>query len=177
MSLIAIAPVRSRKIRPREILGGPLPAPPGGIHGRTGAADVETAVRTLVIVCHRTGVCALTKGEGAAKGCAGSRSVVVHEPTSHAAVAGLAERAGEPVDEDVSVFVQASGGASARYRVRRASPRLREVKVMYGEDEWGTITGAAARAGLRPSGYVAAAALAALKELRRRRRAASPGSC
>jgi hypothetical protein len=72
----------------------------------------------------------------------------------------LAERAGEPLDEDVSVFVQASGGASARYRVRRASPRLREVKVMYGEDEWGTITGAAARAGLRPSGYVAAAALA-----------------
>ena len=31
---------------------------------------------------------------------------------------------------------------------------------MYGEDEWATIACAAARAGLRPSGYVAAAALA-----------------
>jgi hypothetical protein len=34
------------------------------------------------------------------------------------------------------------------------------VKVLYGEDEWATIAWAAARAGLRPSGYVAAAALA-----------------
>lgn len=84
---------------------------------------------------------------------------MVPERTSRA-VTGFAERAGEPVDEDVPVIVQASGGASARYRVRRASPRLREVKVVYGEDEWDAITWAAARAGLRPSGYVAAAALA-----------------
>ncbi len=32
--------------------------------------------------------------------------------------------------------------------------------MLYGEDEWATIAWAAARAGLRPSGYVAAAALA-----------------
>jgi len=50
--------------------------------------------------------------------------------------------------------------ASARYRVRRAPARPRAVKVLYGEDELATVARAAARAGLRPSSYVAAAALA-----------------
>jgi hypothetical protein len=50
---------------------------------------------------------------------------------------------------------------AARYRVRRASARPRAVKVLYGEDELATVALAAARAGLRPSSYVAAAALAA----------------
>lgn len=89
---------------------------------------------------------------------------MIPEPTSQSAVTRLAERAGEPADEDVPAFVPASTRASARYRVRRASPRPREVKVLYGEDEWATITCAAARAGLRPSGYVAAAALASAQE-------------
>ena len=51
-------------------------------------------------------------------------------------------------------------GTAARYRVRRASARPRAVKVLYGEDELATVALAAARAGLRPSSYVAAAALA-----------------
>jgi hypothetical protein len=109
------------------------------MHGRTGAADVETAVRTLVIVCHRAVLCALTKGEGAARGCAGSRSVVVSEPASHAVVPRVAEQAGQRVVEVLPASVEGSGGASARYRVRRPFPRRREVKVMYGEDEWATM--------------------------------------
>ena len=56
--------------------------------------------------------------------------------------------------------VEVLGGAPVRYRVRRASARPRAVKVLYGEDELATVSRAAARAGLRPSGYVAAAALA-----------------
>jgi len=50
--------------------------------------------------------------------------------------------------------------ASVRYRVRRAPARPRAVKVLYGEDELATVGRAAVRAGLRPSSYVAAAALA-----------------
>ena len=82
------------------------------------------------------------------------------EPASHAVVPRVAEQAGQAVVEALPALVEASGGASARYRVRRPVPRRREVKVVYGEDEWAAITWAAARAGLRPSGYVAAAALA-----------------
>lgn len=52
------------------------------------------------------------------------------------------------------------GGVPARYRVRRASARARAVKVLYGEDELAAVAQAAARAGLRLSSYVAAAALA-----------------
>ncbi len=44
--------------------------------------------------------------------------------------------------------------------MRRASARPRAEKVLYGEDELATVSWAAARAGLRPSSYVAAAALA-----------------
>jgi hypothetical protein len=59
------------------------------------------------------------------------------------------------------VQVLEPAGTAARYRVRRASARPRAVKVLYGEDELATVAQAAARAGLRPSSYVAAAALAA----------------
>lgn len=50
--------------------------------------------------------------------------------------------------------------APARYRVRRALARSRAVKVLFGEDEMAIIVVAAARAGLRPSSFVAATALA-----------------
>jgi len=58
------------------------------------------------------------------------------------------------------VPAEVPGGVPARYRVRRASARARAVKVLYGEDELAAVAQAAARAGLRPSSYVAAAALA-----------------
>ncbi len=88
------------------------------------------------------------------------REGVVHEPVSQGAVTDRAEAGGRPVVEDGSAAVAGPGGTPVRYRVRRASARPREVKVLYGEDELVTISEAAARAGLRPSGYVAAAALA-----------------
>ena len=47
-----------------------------------------------------------------------------------------------------------------RYRVHRESARTRAVKVLYGDDELGVVQQAAARAGLRPSSFVAATALA-----------------
>ncbi len=60
-------------------------------------------------------------------------------------------------------MVAGAAGSPARYRVRRAAARPRAVKVLYGEDELATVAGAAARAGLRPSSYVAAAALASAR--------------
>ena len=54
--------------------------------------------------------------------------------------------------------VEVPGGVPVRYRVRRAVARPRAVKVLDGEDELATVSRAAARAGLRPSGYVVAAA-------------------
>ncbi len=57
-------------------------------------------------------------------------------------------------------MVAGTAGSPARYRVRRAPARPRAVKVLYGEDELATVIRAAAQAGLRPSSYVAAAALA-----------------
>ena len=62
--------------------------------------------------------------------------------------------------EHAQPVVSGTAGAPARYRVRRSSARPRAVKVLYGEDEFETVVRAAARAGLRPSSYVAAAALA-----------------
>lgn len=70
------------------------------------------------------------------------------------------EEGGWPVVEDGPPMVEGPGGAPARYRVRRPAARPRAVKVLYGEDELATVSRAAARAGLRPSSYVAAAALA-----------------
>ena len=84
----------------------------------------------------------------------------MHESASQRAGTGRAEEGGRPVVEVGPVTVEVSGGAPVRYRVRRASARPRAVKVLYGEDELATVSRAAAQAGLRPSGYVAAAALA-----------------
>ena len=53
-----------------------------------------------------------------------------------------------------------TGDAPGRCRVRRTVARPRAVKVLYGEDELATVAHAAAQAGLRPTSYVAAAALA-----------------
>lgn len=55
---------------------------------------------------------------------------------------------------------RATAAGPARYRVRRPAARSRAVKVLYGEDELAMVARAAARAGLRPSSFVAAAALA-----------------
>ena len=84
----------------------------------------------------------------------------MHESASRGAATGRAEEGGRPVVEAGPATVVVPGGAPVRYRVRRASARPRAVKVLYGEDELATVSRAAARTGLRPSGYVAAAALA-----------------
>lgn len=73
---------------------------------------------------------------------------------------GRAEEVGRLGVKDAQAVVAGTAGAPARYRVRRSSARPRAVKVLYGEDELETVARAAARAGLRPSSYVAAAALA-----------------
>ena len=73
---------------------------------------------------------------------------------------GRAEEGGWLGVEDAQPVVAGTSGAPARYRVRRSSARPRAVKVLYGEDELETVARAAARAGLRPSSYVAVAALA-----------------
>jgi hypothetical protein len=53
------------------------------------------------------------------------------------------------------------GPASAgRHRLHRFPARTKAVKVLYGEDEFAVVHSAAQEAGLRPSSYVAAAALA-----------------
>jgi len=85
---------------------------------------------------------------------------VVDDPPSQARAPGRAEQGGRPGVEDAKAAVAGTPASPARYRVRRAPARPRAVKVLYGEDELATVGRAAARAGLRPSSYVAAAALA-----------------
>lgn len=58
------------------------------------------------------------------------------------------------------VFEEGRPAPTGRYRVHRESARTRAVKVLYGDDELDVVRRAAARAGLRPSSFVAAAALA-----------------
>ncbi len=84
----------------------------------------------------------------------------MHVPAVQGAVTGRAEEGGRPNAEDGSAPVEGPSVAPARYRVRRPAARPRAVKVLYGEDELAAVSQAAARAGLRPSSYVAAAALA-----------------
>lgn len=84
----------------------------------------------------------------------------MHESAPQGAAVGRAKKGSRLEAEDGSVPVERLGGAPARYRVRRPAARPRAVKVLYGEDELATVAQAAARAGLRPSSYVAAAALA-----------------
>ena len=84
----------------------------------------------------------------------------MHEAALQRAGTGRAEEGGRLFVEAGLATVEVPGGVPVRYRVRRASAWPRAVKVLYGEDELATVSRAAARAGLRPSGYVAAAALA-----------------
>ncbi len=87
---------------------------------------------------------------------------MVCDPSSQARAPG-AVQGGRPGVEDAQPAVAGTSGSPARYRVRRAPARPRAVKVLYGEDELATVGRAAARAGLRPSSYVAAAALASAR--------------
>ena len=84
----------------------------------------------------------------------------MHESASQGAATGRAEDRAQPVAGDGPATVEGPVGAPARYRVRPAAARPRAVKVLYGEDELATVSRAAAQVGLRPSSYVAAAALA-----------------
>lgn len=72
------------------------------------------------------------------------------------------ERDDELDDGRVAEVVSAGNvtAATGRYRVSRSPARTRVVKVLYAEDEFGAVAQAAGRAGLRPSSYVAGAALA-----------------
>lgn len=91
----------------------------------------------------------------------------MHEPAAQGRAVGGAEEGGGLRVEDGSAPVEGLGGAPARYRVRRPAARPRAVKVLYGEDELAAVAQAAARAGLRPSSYVAAAALASAQGVAR----------
>ena len=59
----------------------------------------------------------------------------------------------------------AGDAGQLRYRLHRVPARTRAVKVLYAQDELDVVAGAAARAGLRPSSYVATAALASAQGL------------
>jgi hypothetical protein len=54
---------------------------------------------------------------------------------------------------------------AGRHRLHRSPARQRAMKVLYGEDEWLVVVRAADLAGLRPSSYVANAALAAAEQV------------
>jgi len=88
---------------------------------------------------------------------------VVDDPSSQERAAGGGEEGSRPGVEGAQGAGTGEAGTTARYRVRRAPARPRAVKVLYGEDELETVARAAARAGLRPSSYVAAAALASAR--------------
>ena len=79
------------------------------------------------------------------------------------------DMAGQPEQDELDRQCAGSGPvvpiaieqpASGRYRLHRETPRSRAVKVLYAEDEMSAVRRAAHQAGLRPSSYVAAAALA-----------------
>ncbi len=52
-----------------------------------------------------------------------------------------------------------------RHRHHRSPARRHALKVLYGDDEWSVVVQAAELAGLRPSSYVATAALAAAEQV------------
>jgi len=87
----------------------------------------------------------------------------VDDPSSRDRATGRAEDGGRLGVEDARAVVAEAAGSPARYRVRRAAARPRAGKVLYGEDELATVARVAARVGLRPSSYVAAAALASAR--------------
>ena len=55
--------------------------------------------------------------------------------------------------------------ATGRHRQHRRPARQRAMKVLYGDDEWSVVAQAAGYAGLRPSSFVANAALAAADQV------------
>jgi len=66
--------------------------------------------------------------------------------------------------DQVEIELTGQGAAPAgagRHRLHRSPARSHAVKVLYGDDEWALIVQAAQMLGLRPSGYVASAALSA----------------
>jgi len=71
------------------------------------------------------------------------------------------EQAAEPVVTPEAVAAVAAG----RHRRHRFPARDHVVKVLYGEEERGVVEVAAELAGLRPSGYVAAAALVMARQV------------
>jgi hypothetical protein len=68
----------------------------------------------------------------------------------------------EAVEVEVEVDGQSAGPADAsRHRPHRSPARGHAMKVLYGDDEWALVVRAAQMLGLRPSSYVASAALSA----------------
>lgn len=64
--------------------------------------------------------------------------------------------------DEVEILGQGAAPAAAgRHRLHRSPARSHAMKVLYGDDEWALIVQAAQMLGLRPSSYVASAALSA----------------
>ena len=76
----------------------------------------------------------------------------------------MGEKRGEQLtvtgQQDVPGEQSPTPEAVGRHRLHRFPARRHAVKVLYGDDELAVVRRAAAQAGLRPSSYVAAAALA-----------------
>lgn len=68
-------------------------------------------------------------------------------------------------DPEGSTVVDDEAPALGRHRHHRSPARRHALKVLYGDDEWSVVTQAAELAGLRPSSYVATAALAAAEQV------------
>lgn len=66
----------------------------------------------------------------------------------------------EPVEDEVAAQ-RADVADAGRHRPHRSPARGHAMKVLYGDDEWALVVRAAQMLGLRPSSYVASAALSA----------------
>jgi len=67
--------------------------------------------------------------------------------------------------DEVEVTGQGAAPTDAgRHRLHRSPARGHAIKVLYGDDEWALIVQAAQMLGLRPSSYVASAALSAAQQ-------------
>jgi hypothetical protein len=90
----------------------------------------------------------------------GPAEVVVGDELNARGIEEMCSSAGLNVCDMGGLDREDAGPRMGRYRLHRATARSRVVKVLYAEDEMGAVSAAAAQAGLRPSSYVAAAALA-----------------
>lgn len=68
--------------------------------------------------------------------------------------------AGEEVQGGFESGEGSPAASVGRHRLHRSPARTKALKVLYGDDEFGVVQRAAVAAGLRPSSFVAAAALA-----------------